>query len=228
MAEAQYRYERKFVIENGDLAQIEALIFAHPALFNEIYQGRFINNIYLDSYNYQAYYDNVTGVSERRKFRLRWYGDSFREAINPSLEVKCKKAEVGTKLVYNLPSFTLENAITIDSLLSDMRADNLPEEINCTLNMLQFSFINRYYRRYYRSADGRYRLTLDSKLAYAVVDSCRITLPVKWDRPPKLILELKYDRSDNADADRISNFFQYRLSKSSKYISGIERWAGIL
>ncbi|MFT7452391.1 MAG: hypothetical protein ACI9VN_003123 [Patescibacteria group bacterium] len=37
-----------------------------------------------------------------------------------------------------------------------------------------------------------------------------------------MIVELKYDIVDDEDAQYISNLFPFRLTKSSKYVSGVD------
>ena len=43
------RYERKFLIEGIHLSEIENCIYTNPGMFFEIYEDRFVNNIYLDT-----------------------------------------------------------------------------------------------------------------------------------------------------------------------------------
>ena len=79
-----YRYERKFLVEHMGHHHAIALIKQHPYLFYQPYPPRFINNFYLDTPEMDNYDDNVSGAADRRKVRLRWYGDLFGESINPS------------------------------------------------------------------------------------------------------------------------------------------------
>ena len=76
-AERDYRYERKFMVEGLDHHQAIALIKRHPYLFYQPYPPRYINNFYLDTPEMDNYYDNVCGAPDRRKVRLRWYGELF-------------------------------------------------------------------------------------------------------------------------------------------------------
>ena len=48
----QFRYERKYFIENMSRETIETLIKLHPAIFREIYCERRVNNIYFDSFDF--------------------------------------------------------------------------------------------------------------------------------------------------------------------------------
>ena len=61
----KYRYERKFVINSASSNVIELELKLHPALFSEIYEERIINNIYLDTLDFENYLDNLNGNSGR-------------------------------------------------------------------------------------------------------------------------------------------------------------------
>ena len=47
--EIKRRYETKFSITDLDLYEVQHIIKKHPAVFQEIYYQRNVNNIYLDS-----------------------------------------------------------------------------------------------------------------------------------------------------------------------------------
>ena len=79
----KYRYERKFFISKLTKYEVESLIKLHPAMFSEIYFPRFVNNLYFDSFNMKSYFDSVDGSPNRRKIRIRWYGDLFGDIEKP-------------------------------------------------------------------------------------------------------------------------------------------------
>ena len=64
---ANYRYERKFVVNNKELSEIEQGIKFHPAIFKEIFYERQVNNIYFDTIGFKNYHENVGGLSDRYK-----------------------------------------------------------------------------------------------------------------------------------------------------------------
>ena len=71
------RYERKYKIESISADVVRQIVTNHPASFRKIYPDRKVNNIYFDNSELSAYFENVNGVSERRKFRVRWYGEDI-------------------------------------------------------------------------------------------------------------------------------------------------------
>ena len=68
-----------------DAHQVRALVKLHPSMFYEPYPPRYVNNLYLDTEDMENYLDNVSGVAERRKVRIRWYGDLFGDIGRPML-----------------------------------------------------------------------------------------------------------------------------------------------
>ena len=79
------RYERKFLVERLDASWVRALVRRHPSMFCETYPPRYVNNLYLDTLGMRHYVDNLNGTPERRKVRIRWYGDLFGDVEAPVL-----------------------------------------------------------------------------------------------------------------------------------------------
>ena len=106
----KYRYERKFCIPELTFEYIKALIFSHPSHFSVSYPLRIINNIYLDTANLDFFNDTIIGCSDRKKVRIRWYGDTSTSTIvnSPKLEIKCKSGFVGWKLLFPLKQFMFD------------------------------------------------------------------------------------------------------------------------
>jgi len=71
-----YRYELKFAIEHLNAEAITANILCHPASFSKAFPDRQVNNIYLDTLDFDCFHQNVDGHPSRSKMRLRWYGQS--------------------------------------------------------------------------------------------------------------------------------------------------------
>ena len=87
---SQFRYERKFLIENLFKEEVGLIIKKNPYLFKRKYQQRFVNNIYFDSLDYSLYNNHVIGKSDRYKIRVRWYDDLFGEIKNQYLRLNLK------------------------------------------------------------------------------------------------------------------------------------------
>jgi len=215
------RYERKFTVAdtNWKYFGIEQLVKIHPAGFREIYYRRRINNIYIDTLGFDNYYDNLFGNYQRLKVRIRWYGETYGIIGNPILEFKIKSNDLGAKMSIPLCSFDFNNNFDISELQKIILESNIPLTLMNSLKVLKPTLLNNYWRKYYLSFDGKYRLCLDDSLKYYFLNENNRNFHNDYD---KVVVELKYSENDHDNADWITNNLPLRLAKKSKYVSGIQ------
>ena len=218
-----FRKERKFVITGRGIGVVECAVKSHPAMFSRAFPPRHVNNIYFDTPEHQNFKDNVVGSANRHKFRIRWYGDQFGYIKKPVLEIKIKKGLAGTKRHYQLLPFTLEQGFTHETIIDILKQSNIPLELMEILRYLTPALLNRYYRRYYLSANRKFRITLDNKLSYTRISKYQNFFLQRIKDDNRVIMELKYDTEHDKEAGWISGGFPFRLSKNSKYVNGRDR-----
>ena len=102
-------------------------------------------------------------------------------------------------------------------------AANIPDELKYILLSLNYTLLNRYTRKYYQSKDKKYRITIDSNMKYVQLSHLYNSYLNELVDYLHNILELKYDKDDDEGARIITNHFLFRMTKSSKYVTGIER-----
>mgnify|MGYP001060091701 CR=1 FL=1 len=217
-----YRYEKKFVAVDQSVSEIEWIIKKNPFLFRSIFHERQVNNIYFDTPNFEYFYDNVDGNSRRKKFRIRWYGDLLGPVNKPVIEAKIKSGDLGTKRKLAISNFQMTkqfSASDIEALLGQLPTD----ASELALRDCRPTLVNSYIRKYYLSADGRYRITLDRSLKYYKVGLSSMSELTPLTDRRKLIIELKYDQCNADSAKEITKHFPFRVSKNSKYVSGIRK-----
>ncbi len=202
------RYELKYVIAPQDFYKLESILLAHPAGFSKAYPNRIVNNIYFDSVGFKAGYSNLGGVSDRTKVRYRWYG-SEADNITGNIELKIKNNTLGYKKYIK--------DISYDTM------DGLTQKVNKNYNtsLMYPSLVNRYTRQYYVDTTERYRLTIDHNIAYQYPQD---VLSTDQDYPFKdyrCIVEIKFDSADYRTIENVSQYFPFRLSKHSKYVTGL-------
>lgn len=220
-AKSNLRYERKFVYTNCDAEDIIRRVYLHPFGFKEVFHKRKINNIYFDDSNYNFYKQNVEGVADRKKIRLRWYGYHTATIKSPTIEIKKKMGEAGDKNSTKLKDVSFDlNQYKINAILTGL-IENTTElmGLNCSLKNLHPTLINSYERRYFLSLCSRYRITVDYNQSffnpnYQNYKRSELTLN-------DVVLELKYNLDDDDDARQVSQLINARLSKNSKYVTGI-------
>ena len=83
---------------------------------------------------------------------------------------------------------------------------------------------NRYKRKYFRSQDKKFRITLDSNLVFYQAEKSFDAHSIPQKRSNANILELKYSSQYDDLVSNISSFFPFRMTKSSKYVSGVEKF----
>lgn len=225
-SENAFRFERKYHITEVPTAEIESWVWRCPALFGEAYPPRFVNNIYFDSHDLANYFQNIDGLANRTKLRIRWYGALFGPIKRPVLEFKLKRGMVGSKESFPLKSFQLEKGFQAGDLQPVLSDPALPDEVLIELSHVEPSLINRYHRKYFVSADGHYRITIDDHLEFHRIHRHDNHFLGRSTMPESTVMELKYS-GDIADMnDRIMNFFPYRVTRMSKYVTGLEAVEG--
>jgi len=215
-----YRCERKYLTDALDPAHVISLVKRHPSAFMVPFPPRYINNIYLDTRNMTYYHENVTGSRDRRKARIRWYGNLFGDIEKPILEYKIKDGFVGTKEHNEFPAFTLDEKFDIKYFREKLHWS--ADDVRYYLRDLDPVLVNRYFRSYYVTRDGRFRLTVDRELSYYNIRPHGNNFKHSFFDRRNVIIEIKYAKDLDDIAGKISSFFPFTLTKSSKYVQGIE------
>jgi SPX domain protein involved in polyphosphate accumulation len=215
------RFERKFVIDVLSRPNVEQIIKLHPLAFSEIYQQRTVNNIYFDTGKLSFFFDNISGYSDRKKYRIRWYGKTFGTVDDPVLEIKIKHGHVGQKLSFPLKSFQLNKQINKTFLHEIIQSSDVPSTINEELRYLRPVILNSYTRKYFQSFNREFRITIDDKLSFYNINDNQNNFLWSEKDDTTVIVELKYDHDKDGIAETVTNSFPFRLNKSSKYVKGV-------
>jgi hypothetical protein len=219
----KFRYERKFLASGLSLAGALAVVRRHPAAFRETYPARVVNSLYLDSPARRDYFEHVNGSPNRVKTRIRWYGQPTGHIQQPVLERKLKRGTVSGKIACPFPALHINGGLAPADLTAALNQAGLPENLRWALRLLEPAVMVSYLRHYFQSADGRFRLTVDSHLQFfGVHPATGATSPVPAPATP-VILELKFDPLHAPQAAPLTNALPFRLARCSKYVLGIER-----
>lgn len=203
------RYERKYRIENQHYLQVLQEVMSIQGAFHSAYPDRWVNSIYLDNPDYGALRENLSGVSNRSKFRLRWYGDNYRTIEHPILEEKVKVNLLGYKNTQQLKSTTLSPDNIKSALDIDMLKDLSIEPV----------VMVRYLRTYLVSYDQSVRITIDRDLQYRGINNYAVDPFPIYDEA--IVLEIKYDQDIEEQIQDTLQSIKYRLTKNSKFVSGM-------
>jgi len=217
-----YRYERKFVSPNISEKEVEMLVKLHPACFSELYPQRYINNLYFDTHAFNNLHDNLEGQNHRFKLRIRWYGDLTGLIEKPVMETKIKKSFVGTKVSHVLNSLLIDSNFDRQDIKKCIEDSDIPENVKQNVNAMNPVLFNRYRRKYYQSWDKKFRITVDNELMFYWAENKFNLHLFPEHNSDSIILELKYNYQDDDKAHIISSYFPFRMTKNSKYVSGVE------
>ena len=153
------------------------------------------------------------GISEKKKYRLRWYGD-LNKILNPVFEIKNKnsfevfKENINFSQIHGFDLFNAHDLKKIEELIN-----------------YQFNFKNRilpiltthYLRSYFVSSNKLIRATVDRDLKSIKLYQNKNTSIVNQFND--IILELKYDLDLDDYVRSNFNNFSFRLAKNSKFIN---------
>lgn len=219
MTPEKQRYEIKFVLNEVSMSTALDWLSVHTDLY-EKYSGRHVNSLYFDDLHFSAVKDNLVGISERQKNRLRWYCNEG-EVTGLSFECKIKNNRSNYKRKLFLQ----------DRRVLDYSLDELSEFLDRTLleEMPEGSFIRsyntptlhvEYYRQYFEDSIGL-RLTFDRQISFK-----NIILYKKLDELcsipyPPIIMELKFPVEIKDYASRLLKKFPVTPVRHSKYLAGL-------
>lgn len=207
---SSYRYERKFVLASNRLNGLYASLCSQN--YFEQYPERRINNIYYDNYNFSSVSENLDGLSKRKKYRVRWYGEKDANT-NKTLEVKVKDEFLNYKIHVILGQIKLNDINSInnfnDDVLKSLNENNEHYYQNLLLRKRPTLF-NSYKRLYFQNPKDDIRLTIDSDL-YFFSPITNLSLKEK-----NIIIEAKF----NKDVNFLNKFKHLSLTRYSKYVKG--------
>ena len=215
-----HRYERKFVFIYKNANELETMIKLLHGNFSEIYSERFINNIYFDKIGSPYFYDNVNGIANRIKTRIRWYGNFFSKTNKYFFEIKKKEGLLVIKDSKQLNNLELNPMTNLKEILKIGLGSDYKTHFS-NYNNLTPKLVNRYKRKYFLSKNKNFRITIDSNQKIGS-PKIPISLETLHTNTFKTILELKYDLKWDRQASQIINGLSARINKNSKYIDGVD------
>ena len=218
-----FRKERKYAISEVNIDVVENYVRAHPAMFSKPYPPRQVNNIYFDTPKFQNYMDNVIGAKQRRKFRIRWYGEQYGHIEKPILEIKIKEGLAGSKKYFPLAPFDLKPGFCEADIKQMIAQSEISDEAREALQHFVPTLLNRYQRKYYLSANKKFRLTLDTNVTYTRISRHQNYFMRRVIDRDNVIMELKYEIEDDQHVSWINTYFPFRMTKNAKYVNGIDR-----
>ena len=206
------RFERKWAIgSNVDTNAFLIAISRSNFMFTESYSARNINTIYFDDINYSSISENLDGVSYKKKYRLRWYGD-YEIISKPQLEIKSKIGLITQKKTFPIE---ISKNIKLDYEGLEKISDIFQKKLK--INKILFPILSTHYLRHYFVSSNNYiRATFDKSLkSFQMYGFHDLNFKKDFNNS---VFEIKYNKNyDNYVKKNLKNI-SLRISKSSKYV----------
>ncbi len=216
------RYEIKFPFHKFQKNKFSYFINSLINL-SKIYEERIVNSIYFDCHNRSSIKDNIIGLSDKNKFRLRWYGDDSCNS-NCFIEIKKKKGRSGTKIV--IPTNTTIDKIKLEEVFLPNKKyfDNMNRHyiMDCIKGKILLPKIQVSYLRKYYLLNKKIRITYDSNIIYAKLKS-------QFKKKDDLqVMELKFSENDIKYFYQIMKFIPFTKKRFSKYLRALAHFEEVI
>jgi len=221
------RFEYKIVVNQSGLSWVRSLILTHSRAFYARYPERRVNNIYFDTKDFDCLRANINGSALRQKVRFRWYGEGT-DDIYGNLELKFKNNNLGWKVIEKVSVPLQLGSMDWSSIVKLLRG-NLSGLVRLRFDRACFpAIINRYYREYYETRDGLFRITLDhSQAVYDQRIYRRPNLSFAIPRSEKAVIELKFSKAALGSIGTVMDELPFYVTQNSKYASALTGQADI-
>lgn len=217
------RYEIKFILDEGKLAEFTSWMYCYTGA-QAAYSPRNVNSLYFDDISYESVRDNLAGVSDRKKTRLRWYHNSDSTDISSlALELKVRDGRLGYKKTYPLPTLqqeimTLEAGTIYEQAVEELEAST-PQHILGDDYYVPTLHIS-YFREYFEDMNGL-RITLDHNINFHQVMPHSQLLQGISSPYAMHIAELKFSPHTKPKVIELLRSLHMTPKRHSKYLVGL-------
>ncbi len=98
------RFERKWIYKSNNTLNLINSLIRSKLFFRQHFPKRKVNSIYFDDSYYTSVIQNLDGINDKIKLRLRWYGNKSK-IIDPKFEFKKKIGFITKKTLIKADEF---------------------------------------------------------------------------------------------------------------------------
>ena len=183
-----------------------------------------VSSLYFDTPDYGCFWDKEAGVAERKKLRLRYYGESFDAKANVFAEIKRKKDALILKDRISLPP-SVCNFRDLDGYLAGLGGETDNKDFLRELrwfrlrnNLRPKVFVAYNRRAFFAKRDRRIRVTIDED----IIAQRQVRLEAALRMPKRVysqgaVFEVKYENVLPYWFHRILQRFELQRLAFSKY-----------
>lgn len=216
-----YRHEYKYIISDIQIEILQQKLNTMMRLDPNAKESGYyyISSLYFDDYNDSCLYDNISGVDEREKYRIRIYNN------NPTrmyLECKCKRCGMTRKTTAEITADVYDAIVLQNNSLILQQTPivrRMAQEIQ--IKHMKPVVIVSYERIPYICTTGNVRITIDRNLSSS--SSINNFLTGDYIRRPVMpsglsLLEVKWDSFIPDEIYHITQMNDLLLTSYSKYV----------
>ena len=212
------RYEIKYILDNSKLSEVNQWLYK-CTFASKSYPMRRVNSLYFDDVNYSSVRDNLAGISNRKKLRLRWYGFGKTE-FHPSFEIKSRDGRLGYKKTFPIKS--------LEENLMELNVKEILFRCTTELNKLNIIFDHHlvptlqtsFEREYFVDHDG-IRITIDKNIKFynsSLYKKLKKNLDTNY---PYHVMEIKFSPTLKDNVAAIIKDLHLTPKRHSKYLVGM-------
>lgn len=210
-----HRFEVKVPLDIGQFAVLRQHLYQAGLFPKQAFADRIVSSVYFDTFERTDYDDNISGIGDRLKTRIRWYNDDLSQLV---LERKIKSNKASRK-----EQTPLSNS---DALYPGERSDwaallreNREVLSHMCASPLYPALEVRYLRQYF-TLGANLRMTIDTEQMFK---GLRPYPQSTFSRSPvHSIVEFKYPAIDRIKMQRMLQNLPFRVFRHSKYVIGTE------
>ena len=216
ITKSQNRIESKYITNSIDVNQL--LMKSIKFGFIKIYPKRSVYSLYYDDDKLSSVKDNLSGITPRKKYRLRWYSYNDEKFFGWQFEKKIKKGNIGYKEIFKLPeNFDINNFDGSIKSIFNFQRTNSDNFLPCNLKPQLFC---NYSRDYYEKISGQ-RLTIDTKIRFTRFKINRSLFNLNcWENTNFNIMEIKFDELNKFELLAFLRQLPLSATRCSKYLLG--------
>ena len=211
----KYRYELKIPLDQVQFIEFKHYLTQLGLYPATLFPRRQINSVYFDTYDLNDYVDNVSGIADRCKTRLRWYNNDITRL---TLEIKIKKNKASYKESLKLENSSKHNPSIKQDIPKIMQDHKSSAEYVILQNVSPVLEV-QYDRQYFLlSQDLRMTIDLNQKFRrlYPTPSKSFIKSPVYS------VAEFKFPANKRNAMQSLMRNIPFRLFRHSKYVIGMD------
>lgn len=215
------RYELKFVLNERESTQFRFWLAANGA--KKKYPDRKVNSLYFDNTNLGAVRDNLAGIADRNKIRLRWYGNTASPKSNFHLEIKVREGRLGSKILYPLTlthDFFASHNISLASQEIFRHVSHSFFTHHAINEFLMPTLVTSYNREYYENSKNM-RVTIDKKICFFDPMNNQKLGDIKPLKYRPVVAEIKFAAGSKDHVAGILRNSSLSPKRHSKYLTGL-------